>query len=254
MPATENHEPPPLISVIMQVHNGTATLDRAIRSVRAQTFSDWELVAVDDVSTDESYSVLQRWAASDARIRVVRLDENRGPASARNAAIGIARGRLIAYLDHDDEYYPDYLAQVDRLHGTGEVLIFALDVVYDDRDPAAPARTWEPARLSRNLFARNIVVPLGVAHRRTLWEKVGGFNELVWTGEDDDFLRRLARAGVQFAFVPFKSGRYHVHADSHCRHLRRTPRRRPAVPESVFDGVESLLRQHGVTFPRQLDW
>ena len=201
---------PPCISVVIPVFNGASLLDRAVRSVVDQTFPDWELLAVDDGSHDGSHDLLRAWAERDKRIRVIRLAENSGPSVARNAALREARGQLATYLDHDDEYYPDYLAQVARLQDRGEVLVFNLDVIDDDRDPLVPVRTWEPARTSGELFARNIVVPLGAAHRRALWEKAGGLNELLPTGEDDDFLRRVARTGVAFAYVPFKGGRYHV--------------------------------------------
>ena len=82
----------PLISVVVPVHNGAATLDRALRSVVGQTFPDWELLAVDDGSSDESASIVGRWAATDGRIRLIRLDENRGVSAARNVAIENAAG------------------------------------------------------------------------------------------------------------------------------------------------------------------
>ena len=96
----------PLISVIMPVHNGAFTLDRAVRSVLAQEFADWEIVAADDGSTDDTWQTLQRWAAVDDRIRITRSHENRGIAAARNAAIEIAQGSVLTFLDRDDEYYP----------------------------------------------------------------------------------------------------------------------------------------------------
>jgi glycosyltransferase involved in cell wall biosynthesis len=101
----------------MPVYNGEATLDRALKSVRAQTDEDWEIVAVDDGSTDGSGEILRRWAAEDCRIRVVRLGENQGVSAARNAALRAAKGEFVVYLDRDDEFYPDYLANVRRHAG-----------------------------------------------------------------------------------------------------------------------------------------
>jgi glycosyltransferase involved in cell wall biosynthesis len=66
----------PFVSVILPVYNGAAIFERAVRSVLAQTFADWELLAVDDGSTDETLRTLHSWAARDARIRVIQLDEN----------------------------------------------------------------------------------------------------------------------------------------------------------------------------------
>jgi glycosyltransferase involved in cell wall biosynthesis len=163
----------PFISVIMPVFNGAATLDRAIRSVQFQTFSGWELIAVDDCSTDDSMAILQRWAERDGRIRIERLDENRGVSAARNAAIRAARGEFVGYLDQDDEYYTDHLAHVRELKDRGDVLMFGYDFVYGDGPAAGRIPSWDPAQARQHMFAVCISTPLGVAHRREWWEKGG---------------------------------------------------------------------------------
>ena len=124
----------PLISVVMPVYNGAALVDRALRSVQSQTFGNWELVAVDDASSDASGELLERWAADDPRIRIVRLKARGGPGAARNAAIRAARGQFIAYLEHDDEFFADYLQHVQRLSQRADALVFGYDLVYDDDD------------------------------------------------------------------------------------------------------------------------
>ena len=158
---------------------------------------------------------------------------NREAQAARNEGLRQARGDFVAYLDVDDEFCPDYLAHVAHFRDKGEVLVFAYDIVQPVASPARSPRrfdwslegvesgqplervlAWEPARVQGNLFAMNMAKPLGVAHRRDLYCKVGGFNELVWAGEDWDFWKRLARAGIEFLFLPLKSGRYHVCGDS----------------------------------------
>ncbi len=90
---------PPAVSVVMPVFNGSAFLDRAVVSLRAQTFTDWELLAVDDASTDDSAARLDALAAADSPIQVFRHSANRSQAAARNTALRAARGELIAYLD-----------------------------------------------------------------------------------------------------------------------------------------------------------
>ena len=220
-----NQEPLPLISVVLPVFNGAATLDRALRSVAGQTFRDWEVLAVDDASNDESANILQRWGAADGRIRLFRLDENCGVSAARNVAIQNARGRLVSYLDQDDEYYPDYLASLARLGDTADVLMFRYDFVYEDGPVGQRPPGWDPGRLRQFLFAKRIVTPLGVAHRREWWQKVGGFNE-AWCEEDSDLWRRIARAGAKVDFLPLASGRCHVHPDRASRMPHVTPRQR----------------------------
>ena len=102
----------PLISVIMPVYDGAFTLDRAIRSVVAQQFADWEIVAVDDGSADDTWEILQRWAPADCRIRISRFEENRGVAAAWTEAQLADQGLLDAARKgvFTSEQYEKFLA------------------------------------------------------------------------------------------------------------------------------------------------
>jgi teichuronic acid biosynthesis glycosyltransferase TuaG len=95
---------PPLVSVIMPAFNAGDVLARAVHSVQAQSLGDWELILVDDGSTDSTLAVAQGAAAHDPRLKVIALVRNGGAAAARNAAIRASRGRYIAFLDADDEW------------------------------------------------------------------------------------------------------------------------------------------------------
>lgn len=98
----------PLVSVIMPVYNAAETVARAIRSIQAQTEPRWELLAVDDGSTDQSGSICDEFAAADARICVFHTP-NRGVSQARNTALAEAQGEWIAFLDSDDWYEDRFL-------------------------------------------------------------------------------------------------------------------------------------------------
>ena len=91
----------PRFSIIIPIYNEEAYLREAIDSVLAQTVSDWELLLVDDGSTDASAAICADYAASDARIRMLR-QPNRGLSAARNAGLAAAKGEWIAFLDGDD--------------------------------------------------------------------------------------------------------------------------------------------------------
>ena len=171
---------------------------------------------MDDGSSDGSAHVLRASAGKDRRIRVICCEENHGVSAARNIAIQNAPGRFITYLDHDDEYYPDYLATVVRLGDAADVLMFGYDFAYEDGPVGNRPPSWDPGLVRELLFVQHIATPLGVAHRREFSEKTGGFNE-AWCEKDSDFWRRLARAGARFTFVPLKSGLYHVRRDSASR-------------------------------------
>jgi glycosyltransferase involved in cell wall biosynthesis len=105
----------PLVSVVVPTFNSAATLPRAVASVARQTLRDWELIVVDDGSTDATRTVLEVWAQRlGERLRRVRT-ANRGPGAARNTGIDLARGRYVAFLDADDEFLPEKLARQVKL-------------------------------------------------------------------------------------------------------------------------------------------
>ncbi len=91
-----------LISIVMPVYNASAWLEETVESVQKQTYENWELIAVDDCSPDESFRMLERMAQKDARIRPIRREENGGAARTRNTGMDAARGQYLAFLDSDD--------------------------------------------------------------------------------------------------------------------------------------------------------
>ena len=235
---------PPFISVILPVHNGVRTIDRALRSVIRQTFSDWEVVAVDDGSTDETYETLQWWAREEPRIRVCRLEENRGVAAARNFALQHARGEFVVYLDDHDEFYADYLDQVQRHCAKADVLILGYDFAQVDGQARDRPQSFDPSAMRQHLFARSVIGTVGVVHRRALWEKAGGFNELLWRASDWDFWKRLARGGEAFAFLPLKSGVRHVPAEKRSSETRITSKQR-TVFEANWRAAKPIYGEPG---------
>ncbi len=99
----------PLISIITPAYNASRTIADAITSVQSQTFQDWEMIIVDDSSGDGTGAIVERFAADDRRIRLIRRAENNGSAAARNAGLKAAHGRYIAFLDADDLWLPEKL-------------------------------------------------------------------------------------------------------------------------------------------------
>lgn len=115
----------PAVSIVTPAWNAAATLGETVASVQAQSFTDWELLIVDDGSTDGSGALAARLAAADARIRVFGHAGNLGAAAARNHAIREAHGRWIAFLDADDLWRPEKLAlQIQFMRAQGYPLTF----------------------------------------------------------------------------------------------------------------------------------
>jgi len=97
------------VSIITPTHNCSAFISETIQSVLNQSFSDWEMIIVDDCSIDNSVEVIQSFVKQNSRIKLIELSENLGAAVARNTAIEIAQGRYIAFLDSDDLWLQDKL-------------------------------------------------------------------------------------------------------------------------------------------------
>ena len=112
----------PLVSIITPVYNAARWLPETFATVRAQTFSDWEQILVNDGSTDASPELIDAAAAEDPRFRSMHTSGREGPSAARNLGLKAARGRFVAFLDADDLWLPEKLARsVDWMttHGYG---------------------------------------------------------------------------------------------------------------------------------------
>lgn len=182
----------PRVSVIIIFLNEARFLGEAIDSVRAQSFSDWELILVDDGSTDGS-SDLARAASDGARIRY--LDHpghaNRGMSASRNAGIAASRGEFIAFLDADDVWLPDKLAEQIAIFDADPAIdmIYGRTLIWHDWDAAAtphdyhyplgvePGKAYPPASLLPMLIRNKAQTPttINAIMRRTLVERVDGF-------------------------------------------------------------------------------
>lgn len=98
-----------LVTVITPSYNCSSFISKTIESVIVQTFTDWEIIIIDDCSTDSSVDVIRSFAKRDSRVKLVQLTENSGAAVARNTGIEAAVGRYIAFLDSDDQWLPNKL-------------------------------------------------------------------------------------------------------------------------------------------------
>jgi glycosyltransferase involved in cell wall biosynthesis len=98
-----------LVSVITPSYKSARFISQTIESVLSQTYQNWEIIIVDDVSPDNSYKIIEEYSKKDSRIKLIKLERNSGPAVARNRAIKEAKGRYIAFLDADDLWMPEKL-------------------------------------------------------------------------------------------------------------------------------------------------
>lgn len=188
---------PPLVSIIMPAHNAGAYIMSAVESVLAQTCPDWELVIVDDASTDNTAEVIGRYLA-DTRITWHPVARIGHPAGVRNVALHMARGEFIAFLDADDEYFPDTLERLSRplLEDPSLSAVYGFGFNMDENGNPLP-QTLDPqlpgySHSWKNIVTGNISCQLpGLMLRRSAREAIGFFNENLCGPEDYEFYVRL---------------------------------------------------------------
>jgi len=221
-----------MISIILPVFNRAATLPRCLASVRAQTFTDWEVVAVDDASTDDSMRVVEGFG--DPRIRVLSHEHNRGPGAARNTALAAARGEYFALLDSDDEWLPGKLAaQLEQLHSCD---LCGCEYWLVEDGIERRMRLPEPSSWAEVLHTHcelgngtTLLLPRRVA------EAAGPFDERMRVYEDWDWVLGLVQR-FRYAVVPEPLAR--VHAGG------------PRSARGFALGAELFLAKHDADFAR----
>ena len=202
------------LTVVLPCYNAALCLERAVQSIRDQTLADWELLVVDDGSTDDTRGVLERLAGAEPRIRLLGDGINRGPGGARNLAIAAARGDWIALLDADDAWEPD---RAERLIAVGEeegVEIVADNLRLFDQAADVASGTLLPVGFGRKpLKAADILTAdarvagprwgfLKPLVRRAALERAGiGYAEDIRLSEDLLFLCDPLLSGVEGVLV-----------------------------------------------------
>ncbi len=194
----------PTFSVIIPTYNRASLLGRAIRSVLTQTFKDYELLVIDDASSDDTKNVVQSF--NDERIIYIRREQNGGSSATRNTGIKQARGRYISFLDDDDEYLPDFLAETyqrfETLPGSVGFIGSGIRVVGERSGKEIFLRNQIPAKpkiSNREELYLSCLKQLpfgtgwGVTFRPSCLDSVGLFDEALRTDVDRDFILRLVR-------------------------------------------------------------
>lgn len=210
----------PVFSVLMPVFNTETFVDEAIRSVLDQTFSDFELLILDDGSTDGSWDRIVRYLKIDSRVSCIRND-HRGLASVRNEGVQRARGHLVAFLDSDDYAEPtrlqlqaDYLNHDETCVALGGQLLY-MDV---DGDPLyiSDLPLEHEAIYSQLMAGKAGAITQGsAAIRKEGIRAIGGYREKFRIAEDVDLFLRLGEIG-RLVNLPQVVTRYRQHDASQC--------------------------------------
>lgn len=185
---------PPLVSVVMSVLNGAATVGAAVRSIQLQTLQDWELIVIDNGSTDRSGAIVSEF--NDPRIRLIREPPGVGFASRLNQAIGLCRGEFIARMDADDVCFPERLErQVARLQQDPKLDLLGCGAVVFS-DDATLAGELPVGLTHQEIIARpfnGFPFPHPTWCGRAAWFRKNPYDSKLWKAEDQDLLLRTFR-------------------------------------------------------------
>jgi glycosyltransferase involved in cell wall biosynthesis len=238
---TPRHEP--TFSVIIPAFNAAATIAPAIASVLRQTRADYEVIVIDDGSTDDTASKIQPFL-KDPRVRMI-SQVNRGLSSARNVGVEQARGSHISLLDSDDLWMPDYLATMGGLLRDADDTVAGAYTdawLLDDttrRIARTPAmKRWHPARVPdhadqflHTLLENGNYVFVGVTLRRAVLHEIGLFRTDLDASEDYELWLRLAAKGYRFIRSPRIVAIY-----------RRSPRQMSADEKRMYGALAAVYR------------
>jgi glycosyltransferase involved in cell wall biosynthesis len=235
----------PLVSVCIPTYNGAGYLPRCIESVLAQTFGDFEVVIVDDCSTDDTFVVAKRYAAMDARIRVAKNDRNLGLVDNWNKCVAAATGEWIKFVFQDDTVYSDCLVEMLKAARDHTLLVACRREVVFETDTDAPTRKWylDHCAMMAALFADEPMItaeraqeralehfginlfgePTSVLVHRSAFERFGLFNPaLVITCDLEQWTRISIHVGAAFVNKDLATFRVHKAATSALVHAQQS--------------------------------
>lgn len=201
------------ISVIMANYNGERWIAEAIRSVQAQSFEDWELIVVDDASTDASVEIVRTLASQDRRIVLLTSPRNAGPAAARNLALERVRGRWVTFLDSDDSYAEQRLDSLMAKAASDQRGIVADDLLIMDEGGTLTGHSLLGVEAVRSVDAIELMKKPVLAYLKPMiaTRLLAGirYDEHLRSGEDLDLLLRvLAKHDSSMSVFPVMGYNY----------------------------------------------
>lgn len=170
-----------LISVVMPAYNAQNSLQKAIESVLAQTYTKIELIIVDDGSTDDTYYVAQQYADKDTRIRLFKNEQNCGVSYTRRRGVSLAAGDLIAFLDSDDVWVSNKLQeQVDVIHTDSADLVYTGSAFMTDKEEKIDWVMHIPKTVTyRQLLRQNVISNSSVLIKKTVYEQYAVMDDTI---------------------------------------------------------------------------
>jgi glycosyltransferase involved in cell wall biosynthesis len=197
----------PEVSVIIPTYNRAHLIGRAILSVLRQSYQDFEIIVLDDCSTDNTEELIDEMKKKDKRIRYIRHEKNKGPAVARNSGIKNAKGEYIAFQDSDDEWLPEKLEKQIKIfrkekHNIGVVYTGMLRIRNNKIKNIPPKFIKKnEGYIHKELLKGNFIGNPSVVIRKECFKKIGYFNVILPCLEDWDLFIRISKF-YNFKYIP----------------------------------------------------
>lgn len=196
----------PRVSIIIPCYNCAETISQTIESVQAQTVTEWELIVVDDGSTDATCTIVEQLCTLDSRIKFV-AQANAGPSIARNNGVAFSSAPIVAFLDADDLWVPEHLeANLAALRADSKLGISfggAMIIAADGSPTGGRTRTWERGVESHDLLASNPTATCSsLVFRREVYNDAGGLRSDMKFAEDQEWLFRVSQSGWLIRGLP----------------------------------------------------
>lgn len=224
----------PKVSIIIPAYNQAQYLADAVQSVLDQTFTDFELIIVDDGSTDNTPQVIAGF--QDSRVRSIR-QENKGLSGARNTGIKLSTAPFLTFLDSDDRFLPNHLNLLyTYLKNHSECgMVSGGRQMIDINNKVLQEQVDRPQWRIEDLLINNPFLNVGCVLIRRMWlDSVDNFDESLRACEDWDLWLKLASAGCQFAWIEEPVMAYRIHQNQMTREIERMRKSRLAVLDKFF--------------------
>ncbi|TSJ40296.1 glycosyltransferase family 2 protein [Mucilaginibacter corticis] len=214
----------------MPAFNAGLTIKESIDSVLRQSYSNWELIIINDASTDNTASVIDEYLNNENRIVLINLKKNGGLPNARNEGIKNAKGKYITFLDSDDLWFPDKLAtqiefhekhpDINISHSKYE-LFDKSGIVKRPLKNIVEFNYKRQGDLRPTIYSVNTVGVLTVMVNRELLNKSGYFDTNLWTMEDQDLWIRIAELGENFGYINKSLAKYRLNVNGITHNLNK---------------------------------
>jgi glycosyltransferase involved in cell wall biosynthesis len=228
----------PMVSVVVTAYNVRPFIAETLRSVISQPYSNFEVIVIDDGSTDGTAEILESWS-SEPRVRIIR-QANKGSSSARNAGARAAKGEFLAFIDGDDLATPQRLQSsiaALREYPDSALSYGRIDLIDETGHTLSRRRSsrYRSGWIAGELRYRNFIPFSAITVRQCAFEQIGGFDESIRSSEDWEFLWRLATK-FEVRFVDECLILYRVRAASKTMDIEAKAAAYRSIQERMFEG------------------